>query len=461
MDAAGRGVGEGVGNATAVADDVKSGIAGFQLLVDLHFHIVELDLHTVKEGVVVGGAGGDFIQSVNHFNNAVQDPLGQHQRKVAGGGVEGGDDKGLVHTAFGGAAAPDQIAEPLDDDTAAQHIAQAGDGLAVAVGVFEGLGEMLGHQKGKVGVAGLEGGVLIAVAVDGDDAVGILVYHRALGIHAEGTDLVTILLGAVDDLAFVQFIRQVGKHRRRQLHPHADIHTAGLGGDLQFLTDLLHPLAAASAHRDDAFFTFVSAVFGAYLIATLQNLNRFHRGIKEELHLILQVGVDIFQHHIVDIGTQMPHGSVQQMQIMLDAHRLKPGAGGGVKLGAFAAEFHIDVVHIMHQLQGLLLADVLIQCAAKIVGDVVLAIRKSAGTAEAAHNGAAFAADTGFDLISVNGTAALMQGMTGLKNRHLHFRFFLHQLIGGKDTAWTCADNNYIIIFTHNNSTSLSVFSEI
>ena len=95
MDAAGGGVGEGVGDAAAVADDKQAGIAGFQLLARFHFHVVELYFHAVEQGVVVGGAGGDLIQGVDHFDDAIQDALGQHQAQIAGGGVEGMGDKML------------------------------------------------------------------------------------------------------------------------------------------------------------------------------------------------------------------------------------------------------------------------------------------------------------------------------------------------------------------------------
>ena len=78
MDAAGGGVGEGVGDAAAVADDKQAGVAGFQLLAHFHFHVVELYFHAVEQGVVVGGAGGDLIQGVDHFDDAIQDALGQH-----------------------------------------------------------------------------------------------------------------------------------------------------------------------------------------------------------------------------------------------------------------------------------------------------------------------------------------------------------------------------------------------
>ena len=78
-DAAGGGVGQGMGDAAAVADDVQPRIPGLQMFIHGHFHIVELDLHAVEQGVVVGGAGGDLIQRVEHFDDAVQNSLGQHQ----------------------------------------------------------------------------------------------------------------------------------------------------------------------------------------------------------------------------------------------------------------------------------------------------------------------------------------------------------------------------------------------
>ena len=108
----------------------------------------------------------------------------------------------------------------------------------------------------------------------------------------------------------------------------------------------------------------------------------------------------------------------------------------------------------MHQVQGLLLADIFIQGAAKIVGDVVLAVRECTGTAEAAHDGAALAADAGFDLVAVNGAAALAQGMTCFKHSHLQLRPMLHQLIGSENAAGTGTDDNDIIFhdrYLHNN----------
>ena len=128
MDAAGGSMGQGVGNAGAVADDVQALVTAFQMLVHFHFHIIELDFHTVEQGVVVGSTGSHLIQRIDHFDDAVQNSLGQHQAQVTGGGLQGGGEEGFLNADGVGPAAPDQIAEPLDNDAAAQHVAEPGDG---------------------------------------------------------------------------------------------------------------------------------------------------------------------------------------------------------------------------------------------------------------------------------------------------------------------------------------------
>ena len=58
---------------------------------------VELDLCAVEQGVVIGGAGGDFIQLIDHLDDVVQLALGQGQGQVAGdGGGEGGPGEGFA-----------------------------------------------------------------------------------------------------------------------------------------------------------------------------------------------------------------------------------------------------------------------------------------------------------------------------------------------------------------------------
>ena len=133
-----------MGDAASVADDKEILVSGLELAVHLDFHIIELDLDAVQKGILVGGAGRDLVQRIDHLDDPVQNPLGKDKAEVAGGRVEGRGDEGLFDPALGLTAAAHKVAEPLNDDTAAQHIAQAGDAFAVAVGVLERLGEMLG-----------------------------------------------------------------------------------------------------------------------------------------------------------------------------------------------------------------------------------------------------------------------------------------------------------------------------
>ena len=161
---------------------------------------------------------------------------------------------------------------------------------------------MLAHQQGKVGVFGVLGLVLIAVAVDGDDAVGVLVHHHAVGVHAEGADHVLKFFRAVDDLALVKLVGQVGKHLRRKLHAHADIHPVGVGGDAHIGADRLHPLAAAAAHGDNALAAAEAAGRRVDLIAFAGPADAGDGGIEMEIHLFLQLSIEIFQHHIVYVG---------------------------------------------------------------------------------------------------------------------------------------------------------------
>ena len=142
----------------------------------------------------------------------------------------------------------------------------------------------------------------------------------------------------------------------------------------------------------------------------------------------------------------MAHRGMQQMQIVLNAHSFKAGACRGIQLGTGAAVAQIDLVYIVHQLQRLLFADIFIQRAAEIVGDVIFTVRKRAGAAKAAHDRAGFAADAAFYLVAVNGAAAQVEGMAGFKHAHLQLRGALDKLKSGKNAAGACTDNDHIIV---------------
>ena len=54
-------MGQGVGNAASVADDIKTFVGAFQMLIDIHFHIIEFHFDTVQQSIVICRARCDLI----------------------------------------------------------------------------------------------------------------------------------------------------------------------------------------------------------------------------------------------------------------------------------------------------------------------------------------------------------------------------------------------------------------
>ena len=113
MHSARAGMRQAVRDTTAVADDIQAGILGLQVLVQFHLHIVELDLHTVEQRIVVRSARGYFVQCIDHLNDPVQDPFRHHQAQVAWRCRQCGCHKGFCNPGRSTPAPADQVAEPL------------------------------------------------------------------------------------------------------------------------------------------------------------------------------------------------------------------------------------------------------------------------------------------------------------------------------------------------------------
>ena len=170
---------------------------------------------------------------------------------------------------------------------------------------------MLGYQEGKIGIFRLLGRVFIAMTIHCHNAVGIFIYHRAPGIHTESTHQVAIFLGAVQNLAFVQFVRQMGEYLCRQFHTDADVHAVGFCADVQILAHRLHPLTAAATGRNNTLTAGICPICAAHFITTVDHRHRLHGGVKIEIQLIFQLIIQVFQHHIVNIRAQMAYRGIQ------------------------------------------------------------------------------------------------------------------------------------------------------
>ena len=104
----------------------------------------------------------------------------------------------------------------------------------------------------------------------------------------------------------------------------------------------------------------------------------------------------------------------------------------------------------MHKVKSSFFTDILVKCATKIIGNIILSVGESTCTTETAHNGTALAANAGLDLLAVNGTMASAQCVTGFKNSYFQLRLELHQFVGRKNSSGAGTNNDQVVI--HGNS---------
>ena len=164
-----------------------------------------------------------------------------------------------------------------------------------------------------------------------------------------------------------------------------------------------------------------------------------------EVDVVLHLVVEILENDEVDVSSEVAYGCIQKLELVLHAKTLDVRAGCGVEPGSFASVGDVDMVHILHELGGFLLADILVKRASEIICDVILAIRECTCTAESAHDGAVLAVDAALDLVSVYGTLSLLQRLAHFEDRNLQVLVALHQLVGREDSAGTSPDNYDII----------------
>jgi len=142
----------------------------------------------------------------------------------------------------------------------------------------------------------------------------------------------------------------------------------------------------------------------------------------------------------------MAHRGIQKLQFVLKAELFEFSASSRKHAGFFTAMSDIDFVDVFHQVCGHGTADMFVQRAAEIVGNVVLAIRESACATEAAHDRAGFTFDAAFYFFVVDRTVSLFKRVAGFKNGNFYRRVFLGQLVGRKNTARSGPDNDNVIV---------------
>ena len=156
--------------------------------------------------------------------------------------------------------------------------------------------------------------------------------------------------------------------------------------------------------------------------------------------------IHIFQNNIVYVSSEMSDRCIQKLELVLHADLFELCAGCRIKLCALTAVLHINLVNIFHQINGRLLADMLVQSTTKIICDIVFSVRKSTCPAKTTHNRTALAGNTALYFLSVDRTFSLSKLMSCLKNRYFAVRILLDKLICSEDTSRSCSNDYHIII---------------
>ena len=180
-------------------------------------------------------------------------------------------------------------------------------------------------------------------------------------------------------------------------------------------------------------------------VAAVDDLDPLDRGVEAELDRVGYLAKNIAQHDIIDVCAEMAHRGVEQLELVLGADLLEIRPCGGIELGIFTAVRHVDVVHIAHQFECLVAPDIFVQGAAEVVRDVIFAVRKGSRPAEAAHDGTGLAFDAGGDVLAVDGTAALLERIAGLKDGDLQVGALRGEFIRREDAPRTCSDDDDVV----------------
>ena len=170
------------------------------------------------------------------------------------------------------------------------------------------------------------------------------------------------------------------------------------------------------------------------------------------LNLIFQILINIRENLQVSLGAQVFTLSLEQVQVVLQRLDLqRPGLrDGGGKALCGGAVGHVDAVHIFDQLHHLFRLHVLGEPAAKLGGEVELAVGKGAGAAEAAHGVAGLAVDAALNLSRHDGTLAGVDIRALLQHDDVQLRMPQLQLIAGKNARFAAADDGNICLGCHN-----------
>ena len=176
-------------------------------------------------------------------------------------------------------------------------------------------------------------------------------------------------------------------------------------------------------------------------------LNTF---IKFYVYLVFNKVIDVLEYLHISVSAKVSYLSVKEVEVIFKSHCLDVGRSCGVKLSVLTAHFKVYLVNILHKLDSLFLAGKCVKVTAEIVCDVIFAVRHSACTAEAVHNGAYLAVNAGLNFFAIYRTLTLADRSALINNANFYVFVKLDKFVCHEYAGCTCTDNNYVIILSHN-----------
>ena len=170
---------------------------------------------------------------------------------------------------------------------------------------------MLCHQQREICIFCLLFCTFIAVSIYCNYTICIFIHHNSFGIHAESSHSILKFFCAIDNFTFIQLICKMRKNNCWKLYTHTNVYSIGLGRNCKFSTDALHPFTATSTNRNNAFVTLITIGITIYTIPIFSYFHICDRHVKIKINLIFHLGIQIFQHNIVNICTKMTNRGIK------------------------------------------------------------------------------------------------------------------------------------------------------
>ena len=82
--------------------------------------------------------------------------------------------------------------------------------------------------------------------------------------------------------------------------------------------------------------------------------------MEKEIRFSLQMFLQILQHDIVDVRSEVSHGGIEEFELVLHAFFLDIRTGGGVEFGAFTSVLEVYLINVSHQVKSFIFSDMLL-----------------------------------------------------------------------------------------------------